>query len=752
MKFHIPIYLLVAGMLAGCVLDDVLDFGDPCPPRDEKGDISYIGSPYCTMDQLDRCDVKHPVEYFKAKTCPRLYNVCVPNEFSEGYHCESEKKIITECAFNEIKCDIDPEDSSKGFSCINPADTKTCGASSCSEFGFDCSMIDSRSRCLYDKKKGYYCGCPEGDIACDGRCVTPSSSGTHCGARGACTSPDFASDDFKGDNCEEGYSFCRDGKCTCGEGKVWCKLNGQPGCYDPKDSASCNVHVMADGITCEAYTCQDGYSCEILSADAYACQLSQCGKNKQMCPAGDGKKTCVSLLDPRFCGSCINDCNDYPFEHARAKSCELNPRDIPTCHFDCEDGYVNCGTELAPRCIRLDSVNNCGECGKACKNKEICENGECIKTTCSDKQCTVLAEGGNISCVSSDTQCGINCADCTKMHANGFCKDGACVISACSEDEHPIFSGTDIIQCEKNSSKVCASKDLQPGQPVVDCTAELPSAVSVVCTSEGKCVISECPSGQHIASDRRSCVANSTTLCGASNSTQTVNCSSQIGNASGVKCQNDGTCSVVSCNSNFHISADGRACAANTNEACGSSESTYTTNCTHGIQKICSDGRCACSEDGSTVLNFDKNACVIAACRDIPGVQVGSLLDKSWYNPNYSEYACNPVQCVAGYKQVSQGGSGKYFSCLPPGGNAGTCNPLGYKYWASGYCVGREKGTGYNGHNHCASDYRQYIQACIHKDLCCGTRNLDMSKASDYLCTNCRALGKTCNMNTGQCQ
>ena len=749
MKYHIPFCLLVAGILTGCVLDDVLEFGDPCPPDGEKGDISYIGSPYCTMDQDDKCDVKHVKDYFKVKTCPRLYGSCMPNEYGDGYHCESEKKVVTQCAFNEIKCAA--EGGGEGFSCLNPADTKTCGAKSCDEFGTDCSMVDSRSKCLYDREKAiYYCGCPDGDIECDGKCITPSTNGTHCGARGMCKSSDLASDDYKGEDCEAGYTFCKEGKCTCGEGKVWCKLNGQPGCYDPKDMASCNVHVMADGVTCEAYACKDGYSCELLSADTYECRLSQCGDKKQICPTGEEKKECVSILDPRFCGSCINDCNDYPFENARAKSCELNPRDIPTCHFDCEDGYTNCGTETAPRCIRLDSVNDCGECGKTCKNKEICENGECITTSCSDKQCTIPLEGDQVSCVSTDTQCGVDCNDCTKKHENGFCKEGECVISACGADEHPIFSGSDIIQCEKNSPKVCAPKDLQPGQQVVDCTKELPSAVSVACTDEGKCVITECSSGQHLASDKRSCVDNSTTACGASNSTQTVNCSSQIGNASSVKCQNNGTCSVVSCNGNFHISADGRSCVANTNEACGTSGSSYTTNCTHGIQKVCSNSQCVCSADGSTVLNYDKTACVISACRDIPGVQNGTLLDTSWWNPSYPEHACNPVQCVAGYKQVSQGGAGKYFACLPP--NNGNCAALGYKYSHAGYCVGRENGTGVNGHNHCADNYRQYIQSCIYKDLCCGTRNLNMTKATDYLCTNCRSLGKTCNMGSGKCE
>lgn len=756
MKLHIPCCLLVAGMLmAGCTLDEVLEFGEPCPPRDVDAKLSYIGTPYCSIDQTDKCDVKNVQEYFRVETCPRLYSVCAPNPLGDGYHCESENKIVTQCAFNEIKCPVEGADEKNGFTCLNPADAKTCGAKSCEDEGINCSVIDSRAICLYNRDKGnYYCGCPDGDIFCDDKCVTPETSGTHCGARGACSSSDLASDDYKGENCEAGFTFCREGKCTCSEGKVWCSLNGKFGCYDPRDEASCNVHVMEDGVTCEAYACKSGESCELLSADTYECQLSRCGNGQQICTNDADKKECVSLLDTRFCGSCRNNCNDYPFEYAHAKSCERNLRDIPTCHFACDEGYTNCGTETAPKCITLDTISDCGACGNACKSKEICENGECITTTCADKQCTVPLEGDKVSCVSTDTQCGVDCADCTKRHPNGFCKDGACVISVCGSDEHPIYSGNNIIQCEKNSSKACASKDLQPGQPVIDCTTTLPAATSVACTSEGKCVITECPGGQHLAGDRRSCVNNTPSACGAANSTQTVNCASQIGNASNLKCQNDGSCSVVTCSGGFHIAPDGRSCVANTNEACGSTNSSNTTNCTHTIQKVCSNGSCACSSDGSTVLNYNQNACVIKECGGIPGVLVGTVLTKNWYSgANNVQRGCNPTQCVAGYKQMSQSGNNVYFSCRPPGASSDACNPFGYKYWRSGYCAGIDPNSGKNGHNHCLNtDYREYITACLHKDVCCGTRNLTMRTASDYLCDNCRAKGQTCNTDTGRCQ
>ncbi len=752
MKHCIPqwiwaVFMISVGAMSGCALDDLLSFGESCPPEGEDGEISYIGNPYCTDGQFEQCEgFKEPEKYFEAKRCPRLYNICAPNEGDKGYHCESESKIVTQCAYGEIPC----KDEAGNLQCLNPAGDESCGAKSCDEIGEVCASLDGRARCRGDRDKGYYCGCPDGDVLCGGRCITPSISNTNCGARGTCSSEAFASPDYQGDNCEAGMTLCSNGKCVCSEGEIWCVLNGKPGCYDPKDKASCNAHLMEDGIHCEALTCDEDQSCALLSADAYACQLSQCGAGKQLCMIED-EKACVSVTDTKFCGSCLNDCHIHSFENAHPKSCVKNNKDIPTCHYECDDGYTNCGNELYPHCIKLDSVYDCGACGKACKAKEICEAGECITTTCAANQCTIPLGGDKVSCVSTDDKCGADCLDCKNKHSNGFCKNGSCVISACNDGEHPVYSGSDITSCEKNTPRVCASKDMTPDQQVRDCTGEFPNAVAVECTPSGTCAIKECPAGQHLSGDKRSCVANSVTACGASTGTQTTNCQSQIANASNVKCQPDGSCSVVTCANGFHIASDGRSCAANTNTACGSTGSSHTTNCANGVQKVCNNGTCVCSADGSTVLNFDGNACVIAACGGIPGVQVGSLLSKSWYNKNYSEYACNPTKCLANYKQVSQGNEGKYFACLPSS-SAYNCSSLGYKYSAKGYCIGKENGTGVNGHNHCAANYRQYITACIHKDVCCGTPNLNMTKPTDFLCTNCQAQGKTCNMTSGTCQ
>jgi hypothetical protein len=42
--------------------------------------------------------------------------------------------------------------------------------------------------------------------------------------------------------------------------------------------------------------------------------------------------------------------------------------------------------------------------------------------------------------------------------------------------------------------------------------------------------------------------------------------------------------------------------------------------------------------------------------------------------------------------------------------------------------------------------------ACYPQDVCCGTRNGDMKKPTDYLCRNCAAKGQTCNITSGECE
>ncbi|MBR4985513.1 MAG: hypothetical protein IKY83_07230 [Proteobacteria bacterium] len=804
MKHSIPCLLLVAGLMAGCTLEEIVDFGAECPPREiEDSELSYIGSPYCTPDQLDRCDFKRADSYFKAKRCPQMYNICVENEAGNGYHCE-DTRVVTECAFGEYKCG---GEDGEVISCMNPANVHSCGSSGCDDPGRDCAMIDSRAQCKYDKSKEKYdCACPDEDVMCNGRCVSPDKSNINCGARGMCNSPDLASDNYQGENCEAGFTFCKDGKCTCDEGKIWCEIDGVPSCYDPTSRKSCNAHLMEDGVTCEAQACPDNYTCEHVSADVYQCQMTKCGKDEQICLV-DGNKACVPVLDTSYCGSCINNCGAYPFPNAHPKSCELNVKDIPTCHFECDEGYTNCGSETSPRCVTLDSAYDCGTCGVACKDREICEGGRCVTTSCDVNECTIPKEDDTVDCVNEIERCGVDCSNCKSLHVNGICKSGRCLVSGCNDGEHPVYEGADIIRCDKNTPKVCAPKDMPAGGETKDCSAIFPGASTTGCTSDGTCYIVECPAGQHLANDRLSCVPNSVTECGATTSSQTVNCAAQIGNSSNVQCQDNGTCSVSNCSAGFHIATDGRSCVANSNSACGATNSSNTTNCNHignaasvtcqnngtcavtncnggyhiggdgrscvgnsstscgatnssstvncsgGIQKVCSNGSCVCSADGSTVLNFDKTACVIRECGNIPGVQSGTVLTKNWYsNQNNVQRGCNPVQCVAGYKQMSQSGKNVYFSCRPPGGNAGTCNPFGYKYWAGGFCVGKENGTGVNGHNHCMDNYREYITACIYKDYCCGTRNLNMRAGSDYLCDNCWAKGQTCNMTSGTCQ
>lgn len=769
--------ILPLSLLTGCILSDPVEYGEACPGLDKAGALNYIENHQtCSAEHAFSCTFEdqvdedgNPIEfdfsnYFNKRYCPPEYPKC-KTESVKGftfYHCEKDTRTKIECAKGQVKCPIKSDNSeSEGgdsaaeeFECIDPASPNTCGASTCdaetnyggencSLFnifstckansdgkytcrcaddslqcsgecidpsskitcgaydcslenygGDDCTEYEDKRACEKDEKGKYSCTCREGDIRCGDKCIVPEISDEHCGARGLCNDPDSESENFEGVNCGFG-GFCHDSQCICHDG-IWClSKEGTGRCRIPSDNDSCNVQLLEDGVHCEYTECRDNEECRFLSESTYHCEVTSCDETLENLCIIDDQNTCVSKLDPHHCSSCDNDCANHLFPNIDSYHCVDN-EGTPACSYTCAENKTNCGTEFNPVCTDLNSDNNhCGTCGNICGETMFCANGTCQYTECPSNQCTVMQESKKL-CVNTDEKCGNNCKSCKSLHANGYCDNGTCHITACNTGEHPEYDGSGkISKCVKNSVTSCAPSNLGAGQSAVNCNTWRPSAVTnAACdTNSGSCYVTSCSNGYHIASNKKSCTPNTSSSCGAYNSTATKSCT--------------------------------------------------------GPQSVCNNGNCECPNGNK--LNYDKNACVIPACAGIPGVLAGELLTKSWYNYTVSDYACNPTQCVDNYKRVSQGGAGKYFACLPSS-SVFNCSSLGYKYKSGGYCIGRENGTGTNGHNFCANNYRQYITACIHKDVCCGTRNLNMSAPTDYVCRNCAAQGKTCNISSGNCQ
>ena len=670
-------------------------------------------------------------------------NCFLYNMFSTCAEVEPHK-FACQCASGALQC--------KG-ECIDPSSKITCGANDCSKENYggeDCTEYADKRVCVKDEKtKKYSCVCREGDILCGDRCITPDSSIDHCGAKGLCNSPDRSSDDFMGTDCGSGGicnngicqcdagegilcddkcispktdgehcgakglcndsnsnsdnykgascgagSYCHHGKCECYKGN-WCTdAEGNGVCMMPLENSTCNAHPVTNGLLCEYTECKANEICAPDSTSSYRCKATSCDETAEILCLVDGWNTCVSKFDSNHCKTCNNNCANHTFANIKSYSC-ADKDGTPTCSYVCSDTTINCGTETNPNCVNTNTdTKNCGGCNQSCGANQFCDNGTCKATDCPSNQCTV-PDGSGFTCVNVDQLCGEKCISCQSLHANAHCDNGTCYIDSCIAGEHPVYnSAGKITQCIKNTVTSCAPADLPSEQTATNCNAQKPDNAAIVACDTNK-----------------------------------------------------GTCYVSSCNNGYHIGPDKQTCEQNTNTSCGANNSTQTTSCTEP-QTACNNGKCECP-DGKK-LNYDGNNCVIPACAGIPGVYDGTLLTKSWWNNTIDDYACNPTACNEGYKRESLQGKNKYFSCRPKLELG--CTDFGYKYSADGYCVARQNDTGINTHTHCADGYRQYILACIHKDVCCGTRNENMNNSLDYVCRNCIAQGKTCNTTIGECE
>ncbi|MBQ9817950.1 MAG: hypothetical protein IJM59_10880 [Proteobacteria bacterium] len=864
MKLKSLFVLFITCFLTGCSMESVVDWGADCPPSQQEGKLKYIGDISCNAEHTS-CVIADPdgqartydfSKNFEIHRCPSEFPKCVQDEEEGDFYCEAQKT----CADGYFSCDLDNgkticvdpaasttcgADESKcsepnhggqncnefgmstcvqrdgkyfcqcasgsklcGSYCLNPSLNETCGANDCNApnyGGDDCTEYSDVRECRANDEGIYSCQCRKGDILCDGKCITPSSDPSFCGAKGDCTGTDPDDENYKGLDCDSGSGKCTSGLCTCSSDQIWCIPEGSeiPQCVSPNEDQTCGAHLIENTNECEIMPCAPGQSCTFRDNE-YQCIQTKCpDSDMQLCTI-DGTPQCISKHDPMNCGVCGMKCETYKAVHAHGSDCQKNDSGDYECTFACDAGYTDCNESdpFHPECVDLMlDLDNCGSCGNVCKKGELCENGVCTKSNCKPNQCETTDANGIVICLNDENHCGQKCDNCQSLTDHKCDTEiGKCVPGGCKSNQHPIYSGTRLTGCEDNSISKCAPPTRKADEPIEDCNAKKPGyATSMACSEQGECIVLVCSGNNHIAKDKKSCVPNTPQACGSGNSTSTKSCivspiaaaecsngncnvtnciagyhiknniceknsSAQCGPTNGTpkscissnvaeaQCSADGkSCIVTKCATGYHInSKEKTACVANSNTNCAPTDSYSTTDCTQTFKKTCSEaGSCKCS---SGVVNYDKNACVHKACKDIPGVKEGKVIKTSWYDKSYSEYACNAVKCNSNYKRQKQDKKDAAV-CLPLDSKLHCIRDMGYKYKNSdGYCVGRKNGNGGNGHAHCKDGYRQYIFACLPKDVCCGTRNTNMSKSTDFLCTNCKAQGKTCNLSTGKCK
>jgi len=201
-----------------------------------------------------------------------------------------------------------------------PADLVDSGVDGSSDSGID-GRTDSSVDTGVDAGR-----CPGFLIECDGDCVDPRSSLSHCGGCGlAC-----------GDR-----TFCLEGSCSDTCPLTICGAE----CADTSTSP---VHCGGCGIECgDTGFCRDG-ACR----DTCPAPLERCGGE------------CIdTAVDPGHCGGCGLAC---PLDLVCA---------IGTCALECPGGTTNC----SGACVDTETnVTNCGGCGVTCGSEDTCRTGRCI--------------------------------------------------------------------------------------------------------------------------------------------------------------------------------------------------------------------------------------------------------------------------------------------------------------------------------------------------------------------------------------
>lgn len=169
------------------------------------------------------------------------------------------------------------------------------------------------------------------------------------------------------------------------------------------DDAQTDVSVSATGTTSTGTTMAG-------TGGAAASVGSGTGGTVDVCPGGTlcGDSCTNTTFDPKNCGSCGTAC-------AEGEVCSMG-----TCGLTCLGGSTKCDDA----CVDTKSdPSNCGACGTACDKGFLCAAGKCV-LSCSDgggKECNGLCAD-----IQNDEK---NCGDCGKAcAANEVCDKGACVL------------------------------------------------------------------------------------------------------------------------------------------------------------------------------------------------------------------------------------------------------------------------------------------------------------------------------------
>jgi hypothetical protein len=191
-------------------------------------------------------------------------------------------------------------------------------------------------------------------------------------------------------------------------------------------------------------------------------------------PCGD---TCVvTARDRENCGACGNACKD-------GELCSVGK-----CGFKCLGGSTQCGNVCTD--LKVDPAN-CGGCGTTCKQNEWCSVGKCaFDCTGGTTKCGGGGDAGGGTCVSIDRDrfncggCGMTCdlgQDCVMGMCALQCQGGLTVCPTPEAGLYPADTGPDAALL---GPEVCSNLLVDPlncGGCGTVCSGLKPKCVSGAC-------------------------------------------------------------------------------------------------------------------------------------------------------------------------------------------------------------------------------------------------------------------------------
>lgn len=313
-----------------------------------------------------------------------------------------------------------------------------CGISVCAaEFG-NCNGM-TFDGCETSLRTVEHCG------ACNAPCVLAHATAL-CGAAGC----EIAT-------CEPGFADC-DGRDATG-----CEAS-------LAEAANCGTC----GVVCSGAT----PVCNAPSSGGRRCE-SVCGAVLSLCGASC-VDTDTSLL---HCGACGNACTPaHGTGRCGAGACEI---------AGCDPGWDDCDGLASNGCeTQLNTLSDCGACDRSCALPSaisMCMGGSCAVASCSplSADCDGGAMNGCEARLDSLTNCGSCGRPCSPANATATCGGGTCGIAACN---------TGHADCDGMAANGCET----PLDTLTDCggcgtSCDLPNATESCATRS--CQIAACDAG-----------------------------------------------------------------------------------------------------------------------------------------------------------------------------------------------------------------------------------------------------------------